>query len=413
MLLLLGACGAPAVAGDARREDRVTSDGARGDGADVEEPSFEDVFFAADSAGEDASSAFDAAIGADSARSFEPPAEPPAGAPIASSGSGWQWVPVPEAKCMNGSPTGFGVNFSRGSNRLLIVLEGGGACFNDATCTVGTLHADGFNESTFRAVMAALGSSGTFNRNNANNPFASWNYVFVPYCSGDIHGGNVERTSAGRTHLGYRNIGHYLARIAPTFASVSSVVLAGSSAGGFGAAWNYDRTARVFAPTPVHLLDDSGPIFSSTYLKPCLLRQFRAAWNLDSTMPSGCASCRDPDASMLDLLRFVMRRYPAHRFGLVSSDWDAVIRTFLGYGYSPTCTSPGFFAPTDYQRGLIELRATVGSEFSQFKSFLIPGDVHTWLMTDLQFSTRIDGVSLAEWSGQLAYGDASWRDVGR
>jgi hypothetical protein len=55
----------------------------------------------------------------------------------------------------------------------------------------------------------------------------------------------------------------------------------------------------------------------------------------------------------------------------------------------------------------------VGGEFSSFKTFMIPGNVHTWLMTDVQFATQVDNVSLAEWSGQLAYADAQWRDIGR
>ncbi|MFO0558329.1 MAG: pectin acetylesterase-family hydrolase [Polyangiales bacterium] len=402
---LLFACGAPSIVGRDASTDRAN---VGGDSApDVQEPPFEDVFFAPSDASAD--------VGADSMDPGpQPPAEPPVGAPVVPNGQAWQWVPVPEARCMNGTPTGFGVNFSRGSNRLLIVLEGGGACFDAATCAVGTLHADGFNEATFRTVLVALGSGGTFNRAANNNPFASWNYVFIPYCSGDIHGGDVERSAVtGRAHLGYRNMGQFLARIRATFPSLGSVVIAGSSAGGFGAAWNYDRTARVFAPTPVHLLDDSGPIFSSTYLKPCLMNQFRAAWNLTNTMPAGCVACRAPDASMLETLRFVLRRYPDRRFGLISSDWDEVIRTFMSYGYNPSCNAPGIFPPGDFTTALLELRTNIGGEFATFKTFMIPGNVHTWLMTDLQFATRIDGVSLAEWSGQLAYGDAQWRDIGR
>lgn len=405
LLALLSACGAPPVVGRDAVSDRAAT--AESGAADVEELPFEDVFFPSpDVSNDDASDVVDPGP--------QPPAEPPIGAPVVSNGQAWQWVPVAESRCMNGTTTGFGVNFSRGSNRLLIVLEGGGACFDAATCAVGTLHSDGFNEATFRAVLVALGSGGTFNRAANNNPFASWNYAFIPYCSGDIHGGDSERSVVtGRTHVGYRNMGHFLARIRATFPSMASVVIAGSSAGGFGAAWNYDRTARVFAPTPVHLLDDSGPIFSSMYLKRCLLDQFRAAWNLTNTMPAGCAACRAPNASMLDTLRYVIRSHPDRRFGLVSSDWDEVIRTFMSYGYSPLCNAPGIFPPTEFTAALLELRSSVGGEFSTFKTFMIPGNVHTWLMTDLQFATRVDGVSLAEWSGQLAYGDAQWRDVGR
>lgn len=405
------ACGASAQPADSGVADRAVIVDAQEDASepDAIEPPVEDVVSPANDAADDvANDVTDPGP--------QPPAEPPRGAPVVPNGQPWMWVPVPESRCMNGTSTGFGVNFSRGSNRLLIVLEGGGACFDATTCAVGTLHSDGFNEATFRTVMVALGSSGAFNRNSGSNPFANWNYVFVPYCSGDIHGGDTTRSSTGRTHVGYRNMGHFLARILPTFSgtnAVESVVIAGSSAGGFGAAWNYDRTARAFAPTPVHLLDDSGPIFSQTYLRPCLLDRFRAAWNLDSTMPAGCVACRTRGASMLDVLRFVMRRHTGRRFGLISSQYDSVIRTFMSYGYSPGCDAPGFFPLSDFRDGLLELRTTVGAEFSAFKSFIVPGDIHTWLMTDIQFATRIDGVSIAEWSGQLATGAPAWRDIGR
>src|SRR6478752_8591829 len=45
----------------------------------------------------------------------------------------WQYVPVDGAQCMNGTPTGIGVNLGT-SGDLVIYLEGGGACFNDGTC---------------------------------------------------------------------------------------------------------------------------------------------------------------------------------------------------------------------------------------------------------------------------------------
>src|SRR5215831_18527342 len=58
-----------------------------------------------------------------------PPAWADAGAPITgASDMTWTWVPVPEAQCRDGSKTGFWINPNMASKKLVIFLEGGGAC---------------------------------------------------------------------------------------------------------------------------------------------------------------------------------------------------------------------------------------------------------------------------------------------
>ena len=65
----------------------------------------------------------------------------------------------------------------------------------------------------------------------------------------------------------------------------------GLVAGGFGAAFNYDRVSAAFCPLPVTLLDDSGPPMSDTYLAPCLQKQWRGLWNLPGVLPAACTAC--------------------------------------------------------------------------------------------------------------------------
>ena len=50
----------------------------------------------------------------------------------------WQYVAVDGTQCMNGSATGIGVNLGT-SGDVVIYLEGGGACFNDARVQVASL----------------------------------------------------------------------------------------------------------------------------------------------------------------------------------------------------------------------------------------------------------------------------------
>ncbi|HUB09484.1 MAG TPA: pectin acetylesterase-family hydrolase, partial [Myxococcales bacterium] len=203
----------------------------------------------------------------------------------------WTWVPIDGAICRDGSATGIGVNLNPNSNKLMIFLEGGGACFNIVTCADNDSTVP-FGASEFQTNFgpgALEASAGVFNRSDPANPMADWSFVYVPYCTGDIHGGNAPDggTSDGvgpEAFVGYHNMTLDLARLVPTFTSLNEVLLTGVSAGGFGALLNYDQVAAAFSGVPVELLDDSGPPMSTDYLAPCLQQEVTQDWNLGATV---------------------------------------------------------------------------------------------------------------------------------
>ena len=121
----------------------------------------------------------------------------------------------------------------------------------------------------------AGGGAGVFDRTDAKNPMADWNFVYVPFCTGDVHAGDktnatVSGVTGPQQFVGYVNMTRYLARIVPTFPGLTKVLLTGVSAGGFGAAANYPQTARAFGSVPVYDLDDSGPPMEDPYAAKCL-----------------------------------------------------------------------------------------------------------------------------------------------
>ena len=80
----------------------------------------------------------------------------------------WCWVPVPGMSCRNGSETGIGVRFNPDSKKLLIYIEGGGACINATTCS-GT--PSFFGKTQFGLIKGSLLQSGIYNKKNEKNPF--------------------------------------------------------------------------------------------------------------------------------------------------------------------------------------------------------------------------------------------------
>ncbi|NUO48548.1 MAG: hypothetical protein HOV80_06800, partial [Polyangiaceae bacterium] len=249
------------------------------------------------------------------------------GKPLEGEAGAWTWVDVPDALCRDGSPTGFGVRLNPDSDKLFIYFEGGGACFNSMSCGV---NPSSYGETNFSIFANGGGQGGIFDAENDGNPLRDWNVVYIPYCTGDVHAGDATDVDIpgftapkNQSFVGYRNVGHYLKRIVPTFPNVSKVLVTGSSAGGFGATYNFDRIAQAFCPRPAVLIDDSGPAMSDEYLAPCLQTRWREVWGLDSTLPAGCPECTGPDGGgIANYVTYLGNRYPDSRMGLLSNDQD-------------------------------------------------------------------------------------------
>jgi hypothetical protein len=304
----------------------------------------------------------------------------------------WVWADVPEAHCRNGSPTGFGVNANSASKKLMVFLEGGGACFNSLTC--------GMNPSAASKSTFTGGSAGIFNRADMANPVKDWNFVDIPYCTGDVFAGNkadvtVPGVSGAQQFVGYTNVAAFLSHIVPTFPGVTQVLLTGVSAGGFGAAANYPQAARAFAPVPVTLLDDSGPSMQDPYVPRCLQQQWVTLWGFDKTVLADCGSdCTDPTNFSVDAAKHVAKAFPSAKLGLVEATADSVITFFFGFGAN-NCSSSGIptaLSEQTFTAGLTDLRMAL-SAYPNYGSYVFKGTRHTSLTTQSAFDTQTAGMA--------------------
>ncbi len=320
-----------------------------------------------------------------------PPLETPPGE--------WTFIEVPGTVCMNGETAGFGISLVPGAEGVVLYLEGGGACFDDSC------------DSTAFSIPFAPPTDGIFNRANALNPVADWSMVYVPYCTGDIHGGDAEAALGGevRQFRGYSNIGTYLEQWVPTFAATPTVLLTGISAGGFGAGLNFAQVADAFGEDhQMVLVDDSGPPLSREVIAPCLQSLFRELWGLDGTILAECGDdCPDPDDFATGTLAHMAERFPAARVGMFSNTADLVIRGFMGVGWGGgtwnDCEGTATLVPADvYEADLLALRDTyqrrAGTFFvGQLHPAYNYGRNHTVLRSSSFWTTVIDGTSVAEW----------------
>jgi hypothetical protein len=346
--------------------------------------------------------------------------------PGMSAPAGWNWYTIDGASCRDGSPTGFYVRYGA-VNRLLVYLEGGGACTSPGFCDhnpanltqVFIAGGETVLGSTF--LLSGLqepGTAGIFDTTNAANPFKDWNQIYIPYCTGDVHFGTkrdavVSGVTAPQQFVGYPNMQKFVARIVPTFPGIERVVLAGASAGGFGAGLNYGLVQDSFAPVPVVALDDSGPPLATKYLPACLQKIWRDTWGMDDSLPADCTECREADGSgLMNIVDYWRRKYPQARVALVESVHDEVIRLFFSAGNDNCANNDPIllflgtltltYDPSKFQEGLLDLRAryACSNQFATYYASSLFNDTpHQQIFRDRFYQPIANGssVTVAQW----------------
>ncbi|MEL6184994.1 MAG: pectin acetylesterase-family hydrolase, partial [Myxococcota bacterium] len=245
----------------------------------------------------------------------------------------WVYVPVGGAKCRDGTDTGFVLRLQTGATDLVMYLQGGGACFNAATCSQ--------NPSTFGETEAQLAPmalvEGIFDSTSMDNPVAGWNMAFIPYCSGDVFGGTAENVTVPgvaepQQFVGANNMQLFSDLLAAELPNTTQVLLTGSSAGGYGANLNLERVITAFGTTPVHMLNDSGQPFDPglSVTSDCLSQLFYDLWGFNA--PAACTDCGATEAGFLGLSRYFATSYPMSKQAILSYTEDGVIRFFNAFG---------------------------------------------------------------------------------
>jgi len=279
----------------------------------------------------------------------------------------WTYTVVDGAICGNGDPVGVGTN--RGaSSRLVIYLEGGGACWDEFTCSNGfAFFTDtGIPQSVIRQIEAI--AVGIFSRTDADNPFTTDSFAYVPYCTGDVHAGTVSETPWGVAHVGANNLAIMLPRILATFPDVTEVVLAGTSAGGYGVAYHAEGLRKLLpATTSMSAIMDSAIPLAPFPGADAGVRAQNLAWN--PILCDGCGTANDQWLHAIAAL-------PDVRFGLTQSLGDTTLRQF----YSPT----GVQLPREDWATAVDAFFDVHAGIANVDVFEIDNDQHVFVYdTDL------------------------------
>lgn len=320
----------------------------------------------------------------------------------------WTWIPRADTFCRDGSTTGIGIRLLPDTKAVMIYLQGGGACYDAKSCTQNAntpIAGASFTREDFNDWVATLGNQGVFNTTNPSNPVARWNHVYIPYCTGDLHGGarkgaRIPGVAGPQEFVGFRNLKNSLKLLASYFHNAEDVALVGASAGGFGVLVNYPQVVEAFGGRSVAALVDSAPIIPESAIKTsCFQRKLIQTFDLQ--LPPRCPECADPSkGGLVNIYRFLSRAYPHGRFAFASADAD-LAGVILYNGESLACNGTGVNI-FNYRLSLYALRDKyIGYDWATF----LPGGLqHTMTQSDaLYLERKYQGVSAAEWLGRINY----------
>jgi len=287
--------------------------------------------------------------------------------------------------CFRGAP--FHVSMlDQGSKNLLIYLQGGGACLS-LIC-----------QATLEASPRGVPLRGVLDVTDPDNPVAEWNVLYVPYCDGSVFSGDNDFEDPSdaqgvRLHHGQRNFSAALDRALEHFPDAEKVLLAGSSAGGWGTVYHRALVRSQYPDAELTVMNDAGIGFSTN------LNLVVGEWGSQRYRPPSCAACQT-HAHMTEFVRYVLEHDPGTVVGDFSSWEDSVIMRFT-FSTDPAAFRMLLAAETD---------ATAAAFPDRYKRFIVEGSAHTSLQTGFH-DTQIDGVSIAQWLGLMIARDPGWVEL--
>jgi hypothetical protein len=292
------------------------------------------------------------------------------------------------AVCLNGGE--FQISFRDGpSDQVLIYLQGGGACWDHLTC-----HVLGTATTTANGPI----EGGVLDLDDPRSPFRDYDIVYVPYCDGSVFTGDATVFYDGikTYHHGLRNLSVAVDAIRDEFPRPSRIVIAGSSAGGYGTFAGYGAVRAAFPRTDLLVFNDSGPGVQN--LEASADVQARVAnWNFTDRIPASCTDCDEQYTFLID---WSLDRDPNLRTALYSYQEDGVISFFIDLD-----------GPA-YRELVLEVTDEVHRrQPTRFQRYFPQGTAHTVLLSDVYYTQAIDGVALRDWTQAFLDGTDAWQDV--
>lgn len=330
------------------------------------------------------------------------PGDTPAAAPAEAAAPVAPWStlsPGGDTLCATGTPYSFHVR-PGDSERVLIFLNGGGACWNGDLCDP-SLGANAYTPFAEMDSNTPEKMGGIFDASNPENPVAGWTQVFVSYCTGDAHLGDRDAeytTSSGKTltihHRGKVNVQSALDWVYANYRAPKRILVGGGSAGAIASPFYAGLVADRYPEAEVIQYGGGAGGYRAGAVAGLL-----ETWGTFLAVPNWPELARFDRATFTleDFFRVTAARHPDMRMSQFNNVDDEVQQMFLT-----------LLGVNDPVRGLMQANLDeLAADIPNFRAYSAPGKDHTLLRYDRLYTTEVSGVRAVDWVRDLAEG----RDV--
>ncbi|MBT8063468.1 MAG: pectinacetylesterase family protein [Gammaproteobacteria bacterium] len=306
--------------------------------------------------------------------------------------------------CIAGTPFSA---FSKQGNpsKLLIMLQGGGACWQDFYFCNILAEAQEPPPEFPAGIWTDEFDTGS---EVVSNPIGDWSVLYMPYCDGSVFTGDNDVVDPNfpfgpvRFHRGMRNVSAGIDLANTLFPNAGRIMLAGSSAGGVGAASLAPFITR-FAygnTTKLMVFNDAGPIAVNLFDVGGIAAR-AADWQFGQFYPASCTECSDTGQGTA-IVDWRLENDSTIREAFYSTDGDATNRFFLQ-------------VPTQemYRNLIVTEHGKLHDAYpDRYKRFIRSGDdSHTALQTPLFYLGTANGVPLDVWTADFLVPRPFWMDI--
>lgn len=304
---------------------------------------------------------------------------------------GWTEIkPGGESICSRGTDFSFWVRPGK-VNKLVVEFIGGGACWNQLTCSIaGQIFSPDVED--VRSAVAENMPVGIYDHENPDNPVADWHHVVIPYCTGDIHWGNAfVDYGDGVTihHKGATNARAVLDWVYAGYSAPESILVTGCSAGSYGSAMWAPYVAEHYPQSRLVQFGDSG----AGVVTKAFFEESFPNWKAEQTFPTWMPAL-DPTKvdvktlTLVDLYATLANHYDEHRFTQYNTTNDDNQRF-----YYEAMGGKG----SDWSAKMFESIDATTERAPTFGSYIAPGDQHCILGFENFYTVNVGGVRLVDW----------------
>ena len=335
--------------------------------------------------------------------------------------------------------------FAKGGkqNNLVIFFQGGGACWDSINC----LYMHTYSQER-RETVEYLDSTATgiFDVRNPQNPFKKWGFVYIPYCTGDLHWGANDAVyedvlgaygGAPQTiqHRGFVNFQVVLKWLKDNTSNPKRIFVTGSSAGSYGATMAFAYIKEAFPRSRLYLLGDAGNgVTSDQFVEEGLD-------NWDPQMPEwifgDTEEISDDDEptwpTISEMYTSLSETYPRVRVGQYTTAWDATQVFFYNvmlnippdpdldlYELYEIWNYPDADVWCGWHQQMLDYAYDTADAAPNYRYYIAAGIDHTILRDPKFYTEKVAGIPFAKWVKAMVYkpfhvnhsrGKGRWRNV--